>query len=123
VAKQGQVSVVPLAFEAARKGCLWHLRLPERGHGRKERGVQLAGRGSNSVVCGPPGFSIIGQACIIGAHAYIAQQLRGDFNVFADNEAEAEGWVDALQLCAHVASIKQLPSLRKALMVPQPAMS
>lgn len=33
-------------------------------------------------------------------------------------KAEAEGWVDGLLLCAHIASMKQLPALRQALKQP-----
>ena len=36
----------------------------------------------------------------------------------AENEDDAEGWVDALLLCANLAAVKQLPALRQALNPP-----
>lgn len=36
----------------------------------------------------------------------------------ADDREDAEGWVDGLQLCAHIASVNQLSRLRQALQRP-----
>ena len=35
------------------------------------------------------------------------------------SKAEAEGWVDGLLLCAHIASIKQVITLQQALKQPE----
>ena len=38
--------------------------------------------------------------------------------VNAENEEDAEGWVDALQLCSHLASLRRLSGLHQALQPP-----